>query len=111
VNKILEILQGGVSLDASKDEIKSVISQLSEGLGKAHEFLQNTDHEKFFDAIVKNAPAVFGKAYDEGKISEQTVEEARKMALIYQNPVVDKMYEFHKKMYEFCKNIKEKGLA
>ncbi|MDR1595615.1 MAG: hypothetical protein LBR91_01665 [Puniceicoccales bacterium] len=106
MNNILEILKGGVSTEASKNEIRETLAKVSSGLAKAEEFLKNVDPNAFIDLIREKAPPILKKAYEDGTVSEQTVERARRMAVISASPLAGEIYECHKLVFELCKEMK-----
>ncbi|MDR1413865.1 MAG: hypothetical protein LBI56_02935 [Puniceicoccales bacterium] len=109
MNKVFEILQGGISQDATKTELKQL---LQKGIGKIDEalrLLRSPDADKFILSMSERIRSSAKKGYEEGRLSEENVENARKNALIFPSAFADKIYELNKMIYEFGKQMHEQG--
>jgi uncharacterized radical SAM superfamily protein len=108
MNKILDLYAEALSNKISKIELKKRIKEGIANLDAAAKYLRSVDPEKFMDALARHLPIVAEKAYDEGKISEENVEAARRLAIISPNGAAQAIYEMNKKMLDYCKSLKEK---
>ncbi|MDR2628651.1 MAG: hypothetical protein LBC30_01495 [Puniceicoccales bacterium] len=108
MNKIFDLFNELLSNKISKAKLKEDIKKAIAKLDTAIEYLKSPDAEKFVDGFLKNFPIVAKKAYEEGKISEESVESARKMSIIWPSEVSQAIYDLNRKMLEYCKYCKEK---
>ncbi|MDR1401810.1 MAG: hypothetical protein LBI81_02535 [Puniceicoccales bacterium] len=105
VNKVLEVLQGGISQSATKNELKQLLKKGMEGIDAAQKFLQSADPDQFVDFVSKSVRSSAKRACDDGSLSKESIENMRKMALIYPSKLSDKLYELSKTMYELGKQM------
>ncbi|MDR2778799.1 MAG: hypothetical protein LBB16_00725 [Puniceicoccales bacterium] len=108
MNKIFDLYGEAFSNKVSKIKLKKKIKETIANLDVAIKYLKEVDAEKFIDGLMKHFPIAAEKAYDEGKISEETVESVRKMSVVYPGELSQAMYDMNRKMLDYCKQLKEK---
>ncbi|MDR0742559.1 MAG: hypothetical protein LBE98_03795 [Puniceicoccales bacterium] len=108
MNKIFELYGKAFSGKIFKTELKKQIKEAIENLDIAIKYLKSDRAEKFIDELMKKFPVIAKKAYEEGKISEENVEAARKMSVIWPSEISQAMYDMNRKMLDYCKQLKEK---
>jgi hypothetical protein len=100
---VIDILQGAMSGEVSKEEMRQALKECLSGLDSAVKFLGTVDRDKLLGSIREKLPAAVKKSYADGKISSETVESARKMSIIFPSALSEKLYNLQKQMYEYCR--------
>ncbi|MDR3144353.1 MAG: hypothetical protein LBT64_02525 [Puniceicoccales bacterium] len=103
MDKVFELYNELVRNKVFKLDMKNFIGKGIAQLDKLSKFLKSEDPDRIASMLVKHIPEAMMKGYREGKLSEESVESARQVALLYPNEATKKVYELHKQMYEFCK--------
>lgn len=109
MDKIFDLFSELVTNKHTKDDIRKFVKDGKMYLDKGIELLNNTDRERVCNTFLEVFPKSIMKAYDDGKISEETLEDVRKFCVIYPSEISDNFYKLTAALLELAKAEKARS--
>ncbi len=109
MDKIFDLFSELATNKHTKDDIRKFVNDGKKYLDKGMELLKTTDPERICNKFLEVFPKSIMKAYDDGKISEEALEEVRKFGVIYPSELSDNFYKLTAALLELAKSEKARS--
>lgn len=109
MDKIFDLFSELATNKHTKDDIRKFVDDGKKYLDKGIEYLKAADPERLCNKFLEVFPKSIMKAYDDGKISDETLKEVREFCVVYPSELSDNFYKMTAALLELAKSEKARS--